>query len=190
MLTCFLVAAWTAHYRITTAMFAGAVASVVSMILIGGFESAWIVLFAVALFSLGEMMISPKKNEYMSNIAPKNKRAMYLGFVMLPQGIGWGLEGYFGPWLYNEFASKENFARQMLADKGMTADQITAVPQGEGFSKLVEFTGENAQALTSQLYAMHNVGNAWYVIGVIGAVSAVGILLYGKWLFRMEMNKG
>lgn len=188
MLTCFLVAAWTAHYRITTAMFAGAIASVVSMILIGGFESAWIVLFAVALFSLGEMMISPKKNEYMSNIAPKNKRAMYLGFVMLPQGIGWGLEGYFGPWLYSEFASKENFARQMLADKGMTVDQIAAVPQGEGFAKLVEFTGENAQALTSQLYAMHNVGHAWYVIGVIGAVSAVGILLYGQWLFRMEMH--
>ena len=189
MFMCFLVAAWTAHYRITTAMFAGAVASVVSMILIGGFENAWIVLFAVALFSLGEMMISPKKNEYMSNIAPKNKRAMYLGFVMLPQGIGWGLEGYFGPWLYNEFASKENFAREFLATKGMSAEQIAAVPQGEAFSKLVEFTGETAQALTSQLYAMHNVGNAWYIVGMIGAVSAVGIILYGQWLFRMEMHK-
>ena len=188
MLTCFLVAAWTAKYRITTAMFAGAIASVVSMILIGGFESAWIVIFAVALFSLGEMMISPKKNEYMSNIAPKNKRAMYLGFVMLPQGIGWGLEGYFGPWLYNEFASKENFAREFLATHGMSPDQIAAVPQGEAFTRLVEFTGENAQVLTSQLYAMNNVGMAWYVIGVIGAVSAVGILLYGKWLFRMELN--
>jgi MFS family permease len=189
MLTCFLVAAWTAHYRITTAMFAGAVASVVSMLLIGGFDTAWIVLFAVALFSLGEMMISPKKNEYMSNIAPKNKRAMYLGFVMLPQGIGWGLEGYFGPWLYNEFASKENFSRDFLATKGMSADQIAAVPQGEAFTRLVEFSGENAQALTNQLYSMNNVGMAWYIIGVIGAVSAVGILVYGQWLFRMEMSK-
>ena len=105
---------------------------------------------------------------------------------MLPQGIGWGLEGYFGPWLYSKFASKENFAREMLSDKGLTADQIANVPQGEAFTKLVEVTGESAQAMTSQLYAMHDVGNAWYIIGVIGAVSAVGILLYGRWLFQME----
>ncbi len=189
MLTCFLVAAWTAHYRITTAMFAGAVASVVSMFLIGGFQSAWIVVFAVALFSLGEMMISPKKNEYMSNIAPKNKRAMYLGFVMLPQGIGWGLEGYYGPWLYNEFASKENFAREFLASKGMSLEQVAAIPQGEAFSRLVTYTGETAQSLTSQLYAMNNVGMAWNIIGVIGAVSAVGIVLYGRWLLTLNLNK-
>ena len=114
---------------------------------------------------------------------------MYLGFVMLPQGIGWGLEGYFGPWLYNEFASRENFAREFLSTKGMSADQIAAIPQGEAFTRLVEFTGDNAQVLTNQLYAMNNVGMAWYIIGVIGVVSAVGILLYGKWLFRMEMNR-
>ena len=56
------------------------------------------------------------------------------------------------------------------------------------FTRLVEFTGENADALTSQLYAINNVGTAWYIIGAIGAISAVGILLYGKWLFRMEVK--
>ncbi len=113
---------------------------------------------------------------------------MYLGFVMLPQGIGWGLEGYLGPWLYSEFASKENFAREFLAMKGMSADQIAAIPQGEGFTRLVEFTGEKAQVLTDQLFAMNNVGMAWYAIGAIGAVSAVGILLYGRWLIQLEIK--
>ena len=98
------------------------------------------------------------------------------------------MEGYFGPWLYNEFASKENFAREFLATKGMSPDQIAAVPQGEAFTRLVEFTGENAEALTSHLYSINNVGMAWHIIGMIGAVSAVGILIYGKWLFRMETS--
>jgi dipeptide/tripeptide permease len=189
MTTCFLVAGLTAKYRITSAMFAGAIASVVSILMIGGFNSAWMVIFAVALFSLGEMMISPKKNEYMSNIAPKNKKAMYLGFVMLPQGIGWGLEGYFGPWLYSTYASKENFARELLISKSMTMEQIAAIPQGEAFNHLVKITGESAQTMTQQLYSAHNVSMAWYIIGAIGMISAVGILLYGKWIFQMERSK-
>ena len=40
--------------------------------------------------------------------------------------------------------------------------------------------------MTQQLYGMHDVGMAWYIIGAIGMVSAVGILLYGKWIFQME----
>jgi dipeptide/tripeptide permease len=189
MTTCFLVASVTAKYRITSAMFAGAIASVVAIMMIGGFQSAWLVILAVAMFSLGEMMISPKKNEYMANIAPKNKKAMYLGFVMLPQGIGWGLEGYFGPWLYDRFASKENFAREMLADNGLSAAEIAAIPQGDGFAYLVEHTGNTAQQVTQQLYALHNVSMAWYIIGSIGMISAVGILLYGRWVYRMETSQ-
>ncbi len=189
MTTCFLMAAITAKYRITSAMFAGAIASVVSIIMIGGFQSAWFVIFAVALFSMGEMMISPKKNEYMSNIAPKNKKAMYLGFVMLPQGIGWGLEGYFGPWLYDRFASKENFARELLTSKGVSQQDVDAIPGGEAFQYLVNLTGETATDMTQQLYQMHNVGMAWYLIAAIGMISAVGILLYGRWVYRMESAK-
>jgi len=146
-----------------------------------------VVILAVAIFSFGEMMISPKKNEYMANIAPKNKKAMYLGFVMLPQGSGWGLEGYFGPWLYSEYASKENFAREFLSGKGLSVQDISAIPQGEAFQYLVKFSGETAQFMTQQLYGLHNVAIAWYIIGAIGSLSAAGILLYGRWLLRMEM---
>jgi len=189
MTTCFLVAGITAKYRITSAMVAGAIASVVSIVMIGAFNSAWIVILAVALFSMGEMMISPKKNEYMSNIAPKNKRAMYLGFVMLPQGIGWGLEGYYGPWLYNKYASKENFSREFISTKGVSEQELANIPQGEAFQYLVNMLGEPAQVVTQMLYSMHNVAMAWYIIGAIGSISAVGILLYGRWLYRMETAK-
>lgn len=122
----------------------------------------------------------------MGNIAPKGKKAMYLGFVMLPQGIGWGLEGYFGPKLYEMYASKEIFSRELLLDRGMSASDIAAIPQGEAFTTLVSYTGESAQSLTTLLYNSHNIGMAWYIIAAIGTISAVGIFIYGKWLLTLQ----
>ncbi len=186
MTSCFLIAALTAKYRITTAMLAGCLLSILAFVLIGYTNAAWMMVFAIAMFSLGEMMISPKKNEFMGNIAPEGKKAMYLGFVMLPQGIGWGLEGYFGPRLYEHYASKEIFSRQQLITDGMPAVEVAAIPQGEAFTTLVKFTGESADALTQQLYLAHNIGMAWYIIAAIGSVSAVGIYIYGKWLLTLQ----
>ncbi|MBE8167262.1 MAG: peptide MFS transporter [Shewanella sp.] len=189
MTTCFLVAALTAKYRITSAMLVGCLMSILAFVFIGAFNAAWMMVFAIALFSLGEMMISPKKGEFMGNIAPEGKKAMYLGFVMLPQGIGWGLEGYFGPKLYEWYASKEIFSRDLLVERGMSHTDVTAIPQGEAFTTLVSYTGESAQSLTQYLYATHNVGMAWYIIAAIGSISAVGIYIYGKWLFNLQRSQ-
>jgi proton-dependent oligopeptide transporter, POT family len=186
MTSCFLVAALSAKYRITTAMLMGCLLSILAFVFIGAFHAAWMIVLAIALFSLGEMMISPKKNEFMGNIAPEGKKAMYLGFVMLPQGIGWGLEGYFGPKLYEIFASKEIFSRELLLERGMPATEVSAIPQGEAFTTLVSHTGESAQALTQFLYQSHNIAMAWYIIAAIGTISAVGIYLYGKWLLTLQ----
>ena len=188
MTSCFLVAALTAKYRITSAMLAGCLLSILAFVLIGASNYAWVVVLAIAMFSLGEMMISPKKNEFMGNIAPEGKKAMYLGFVMLPQGIGWGLEGYFGPKLYEIYASKEIFSLELLKERGMSASDVAAIPQGEAFTRLVSYTGESPQSLTTLLYNTHNIHMAWYIIAAIGTISAVGIFIYGKWLLRLQKS--
>ncbi|WP_076407474.1 MFS transporter [Shewanella sp. UCD-KL12] len=188
MTSCFLVAALTAKYRITTAMLGGCLLSILAFFLIGATNAAWMMVLAIAMFSFGEMMISPKKNEFMGNIAPEGKKAMYLGFVMLPQGIGWTLEGYFGPKLYEIYASKEIFSLELLAQRGMSASDVSAIPQGEAFTTLVAYTGEPAQELTTLLYNTHNIGMAWYIIAAIGTISAVGIYLYGKWLLKLQRS--
>ncbi|GGI70267.1 MFS transporter [Shewanella gelidii] len=189
MTSCFLVAALTAKYRITSAMLAGCLLSIFAFLIIGATNYAWFIVLAIAMFSLGEMMISPKKNEFMGNIAPKGKKAMYLGFVMLPQGLGWGLEGYFGPKLYEIYASKELFSRDLLLEKGMSSADVSAIPQGEAFTTLVAYTGQSAQELTTLLYNTHNIGMAWYIIAAIGTISAVGIFLYGKWLLKLQKQQ-
>jgi POT family proton-dependent oligopeptide transporter len=108
--------------------------------------------------------------------------------VMLPQGVGNTLEGFYGMRIYEMFASKENFSRELLAERGMSADKIDAIPTGEGFKTLMEFTGESHEALTLLLSQTHNIGMAWYIIGAIGSISAVGIYFYGRWLMTIRSN--
>jgi hypothetical protein len=132
------------------------------------------------------MLSSPKSSEYLGNIAPQQKKAMYLGFSQLPLGIGWSLEGFFGQYLYGEFGSKDTISRRTLLDLGLPESEVNAVPIGEAFQKLVDVSGNSAESLTAQLYAANNVGVAWYIMGSVGLVAAAGLYVYGIWTYRLK----
>ncbi len=186
--TCFLVAGFTAKYRILSSMLVGCVFCCIAMVLVGFTPMAWAMLVAIAVFSLGEMLLSPKKGEFMGNIAPNDKKAMYLGFVMLPQGIGWTLEGKLGPWLYDLYASKDLLSRDYLLQLGMAPEKVSHIKNGEAFDALVAHSGNSAQAMTDVLYQANNIGMAWYIIATVGAISGVGIYLYAKWVYRLQKS--
>ncbi len=105
--------------------------------------------------------------------------------AQIPLAIGWTLEGKIAPALYEHFASKDNFARELLAQRGMAAADVAAIKQGEAFEKLVAFTHETPEALTRVLYDSHHVGHVWTIMGLIGIVSAFGIYAYGKWILAI-----
>ncbi len=184
--SCFLVAGFTAKFRILTSMLVGCIFCCIAMVLAGFTPMAWAMVVAIVVFSFGEMLLSPKKGEFMGNIAPADKKAMYLGFVMLPQGIGWTLEGKLGPWLYDVYASKDLLAKEYLQQLGMAADKVSKIKNGEAFDILVDFTGQSAQTMTDTLYQANNIAMTWYIIATVGAISGVGIYLYGKWVYRLQ----
>jgi proton-dependent oligopeptide transporter, POT family len=186
MVFCFVVAGWSALLRATNSMALGTFLAAGTLMVFGGFNYVWIVVLAIVSFSIGEMLSSPKSSEYLGNIAPAQKKAMYLGFSQLPLGIGWTLEGFFGQYLYGRFGAKETIARQALLDSGMPQSSIDGVPVGEAFQKLVEFTGQSADTLTAQLYMANNVGIAWYIMGSVGLVAAAGMYVYGRWTYRLK----
>jgi POT family proton-dependent oligopeptide transporter len=190
MLTCFLFAALSGKMRATTSMVVGTVFASLAMILSGFSTLGWISIGAIAVFSVGEMLSSPKFSEFIGNFAPSDKKAMYLGFSQVPLAIGWTLEGKVGPALYDHFASKERFAREMLAEKGLlVGDALKALKEGEAFDKLVELTHLDKWELTHQMYAAHNVGMVWYIMATVGLVTAVAIYLYGRWISSMTKAK-
>jgi dipeptide/tripeptide permease len=88
-----------------TTIISGVMVTVVSFLvyLIGA--SGWVIVAAVLVFSVGEMLASPKSKEYAGRIAPPDKVGMYMGYfywcVALGNLFGGLLSGvmyqYFGP---------------------------------------------------------------------------------------------
>lgn len=191
MTTCFLFGALSGRMRPITSMVVGTLLATLALFLSGYSTFGWISIGAILLFSVGEMLSSPKFNEFIGNLAPSDKKAMYLGFSQASLGIGWTLEGFIGPSLYQKMASKEVFSRQKLADMGWTPEQLKEIPTGEGFHKLVEVLGQDKWTVTHDLYAQHHasIGGLWYIMGGIGVISAIGIYGYGVWMRRRLANQ-
>ncbi len=182
MTTCFAVAHLGSKLRATTSMIIGTILAIIAMMMSGMSTVGTLSAIAILVFSVGEMLSSPKFNEFMGNIAPPDKTAMYLGFSQIPLAIGWTLEGKFGPMLYDHYASKERFARELLSERGMSLEQIRRIAPGEAFAHLVSFTHEPAAQLTQYLYRRHPVGHVWWLMAAFGALSVIGIALYAKFV--------
>jgi len=184
MITCFIFAGLSAKMRATTSMFVGTILVIIALAVFGATHHVAFAVLAMIIFSTGEMLASPKFSEFLGNIAPPDKKAMWIGFSHAPILIGWTIEGKLGPLLYNIFSSKDEFARQLLVQRGMSPELVThqALPIGEAFHKLVQFTGESPNTLTQLLYRSHHVGLTWFIFAAIGVASAIMIYLYGRWI--------
>jgi len=186
MTVCFFFAWLSGLMRATTSMVIGTLLATVSFFLLGPATSGWFMGGTILIFSVGEMLSSPKFSEFVGNIAPADKKAMYLGFSQIPLAVGWTLEGKLGPMFYDMFASKERFSRELLLERGMADDAVSTIPVGEAFTTLVEFTGESAKSLTTLLHSTHDIYIVWWIMGVVGILSAIGIWIYGKWILTLR----
>lgn len=117
MLTCFAFAYLSGLMKATTSMIVGTLLASAALFATGHATMGWVMVAVIAMFSVGEMLSSPKFSEFIGNFAPSDKKAMYLGFSQIPLAIGWTLEGYLGPAMYGWFASKDKFSRQMLQER-------------------------------------------------------------------------
>ncbi len=64
-------------------------------------SAAPLLFLGILLFSIGEMMASPRIQEYITWIAPKEKAGLYMGSNFLATGIGGALSGVvYTSWLY------------------------------------------------------------------------------------------
>jgi POT family proton-dependent oligopeptide transporter len=70
---------------------------------IASVSAAWLVFLGIFFFAVGEMISSPRIQEYITWIAPKEKAGLYMGSNFLAVGIGGGLSGVTYTWLYGYF---------------------------------------------------------------------------------------
>lgn len=108
-----LVSALSARFKTFYVIIAGALMIASSYLLLANSEAGAIVSGALAvaallIFSLGEMMASPKQQEYVASVMPKDKAAMYQGYLYTASAIGFLFAGKLSGWGYNKWAVEAN----------------------------------------------------------------------------------
>jgi dipeptide/tripeptide permease len=69
----------------------------------------------VVVFTIGEMIASPKSQEYVAAIAPKSKTAMYMGYYFVSMALGNLFAGLLSGWAYTALAKEMNQPMLMWA---------------------------------------------------------------------------
>ena len=87
---------------------------------IGGFAHGMLLggtlmVTSILVFAVGEMVASPKSQEYVAAIAPKENTAMYMGYYFVSMALGNLFAGLLSGWLYADLAKKAQMPMLMWA---------------------------------------------------------------------------
>lgn len=67
-----------------------------------------VIVTSIIVFAVGEMIASPKSQEYVASIAPKENCAMYMGYYFVSMALGNLFAGILSGWAYAELAKGQN----------------------------------------------------------------------------------
>ena len=84
LLVSYVIARWNPF----TSMVSGIIVSSIGLAAAAYLHSGWPVVLAIVTFAFGEMMASPKSQEYIGLIAPKDKKALYMGYYFWAVALG------------------------------------------------------------------------------------------------------
>jgi len=188
--------------RTLSAMFFGMVMASAGVLLAGWTGNGWFLLLGIVFFSLGEMLTGPKKQEYLGLIAPPGKKAMYLGYVNIPVGIG----GAFGSWLagkvYGTYGEKATLALKYLMEKTSygaerawdgSVDTLVAaagIERTDAFEFLMNHLQIGGKEATQLLWDTYQPNlHVWIPFAAIGVVAAIALAIFGQMAKRWkDMN--
>lgn len=85
-------------------MVVGIIVSAVGIGMSAWLSTGWLVTLAITIFAFGEMIASPKSQEYVGRIAPQQKVAMYMGFYFWTIALGNIFGGRLSGELYGSLA--------------------------------------------------------------------------------------
>ena len=147
-------------------------------------------LAGIALFSVGEMLSSPKKMEYLSNLAPKGQEGLYMGYVNVPVAISWMAGSAIAGDRYERMGDKINLAKKyMMENFSMSQSAVDAIPRSEVVAELATKLSKTPLEVQKLLFATYHPEQIWYYIGGIGIASLLLMLAYDRVLRKLDTGK-
>ena len=179
MLLAFLIGYATGKVRSMTAMIAGIFVASAAIYGLGVSTSGWIILLAIAMFSLGELMSSPTKMRYFANIAPPGKKGLYLGYINATGGIGWFLGSLIAGNMYEEGGDKVVLARRYMVEQlGQNEAAVEGMAKSDVLPALAARLNETPATVQSLLFDFYDPSFIWTHFALIGIVSMLGLIVF------------
>lgn len=180
-----LISTLVMRFRPLTAMTSGIVVASFGLALSFATNNPFYLIFSLLIFAVGEMSSSPKINEYIGKIAPKDKVALYMGASFIPMAGGNLAAGYISGDVYGMMSDKINLLRTDLVEKGVNVPQIsTEFTQNDLLKLGAQKLQMDQQELTLYLWENYQPGKIWVVLLAIGLTTALALFLYDYFLMR------
>ncbi len=184
ILTVVLVSWWVNRMRRVTSITLGIVVGSLGLVFAGFTTSGYLCMLGIMVFSVGEMLASPKMQDYLGVIAPAGQKGLYMGYANIPNAIGWGYGSLLGGTVYDSMGDKANLAVRYLSEKFNLLD----VDRTVAFKKLQEVTNLDPQAATNLLWEAYHPYKLWYQFAAIGIAAAIAMIFYARWVKKYEAS--
>ncbi len=172
-------------------------------------DNPFYTILGILIFALGEMTSNPKFSDYIAQISPKGKEALYMGTYFLPIAAANYLTKYISGNLYQNKADKITLLFRYLKDKGIqivdhsTNKLVTYTTEGiqltdqngvilenmkagikreEIFRQAAEKLHMTPAELKNVLWETYHPNNIWWVMAGVGTATFVGLLLYNHFI--------
>ena len=168
----------------------GMVIATVGSVIAGTAVFGFICLGGILVFSVGEMLSSPKKMEYLSTLAPPGQQGLFMGYANIPSAIGWITGSIYAGNKYEEHGDKVNLARKHLVNElGMSQEAADAIDRADVVMALGERLDMTALEVQQLLFETYHPEEIWYDIGLIGLASIIGMVIYDRVVRHLDRDK-
>lgn len=182
-----LFVVWISHLvarmRRVQSIFWGIALSSIGLMLAGFTMSGALCLLGIAVFAVGEMLASPKMNDYLGVIAPEGQKGLYMGYANMPTAVGWCIGSLLAGRIYDTQGDKANLALRYLKEH---QNMATGVERTTAMETLQKTLNLDPNAATRLLWDAYHPWQLWIPFALIGIASAVGIFFYARWVRQYE----
>ncbi len=169
------------RYSMLFSLLLGMAIAIVGFVGAGLGHAGWLVALFIFVFSIGEIICSPKFTEFVGMSAPPDKKAQYMGYSNMPFAFGWFAGNIISGPLYDIFSSKTRLAGSYLIDElGMSPAALEALELKEILPTLAARLGVDQRAATEILWQTYHPWVIWIILGSVGLASLIGMLLMAR----------
>lgn len=178
-----VISAFVMRFRPLTAMMGGILVLACGLGFMFSSQNGWLVLLGILIFGWGEMASSPKFTEYIGQIAPADKKALYMGTSFLPIAAGHQLAGWLSGDIFEHISDKYYLLGREMSLRGFHFREISDTFSKNNFwQDAIRQTGMTSGELSRFLWTQYHPYHIWYLYSGIAVSAVVCLWLYDRFI--------